>query len=112
MNPTPPKRIPSNSASPGWAPVYLTVIAFDVANDRRRRRLTRVLQAWGQRVLESVFEAWLTETQCNRLEQQALECINPDADRLALYTLPPADAKDCIILGQGQATHDLRYVIV
>lgn len=92
--------------------MQLTVIAFDVGGDRRRRKLTRVLEAWGERVLESVFEAWLTDAQCRQLERQALECIDPATDRLALYSLPVADAKDRIVMGKGEATHDRAYDIV
>ena len=45
----------------------LCVIAFDVASDRRRYRLTRILEGYGHRVQESVFEAWLDEAQHQRL---------------------------------------------
>lgn len=92
-------------------PVYLNIVAFDVCNDRRRRQLTRVLEAWGVRVLESVFEVWLTDAQCQKMEQQALACILPGADRLALYTLPPSDAQDRVVLGLGTGTQDLAYTI-
>jgi CRISPR-associated protein Cas2 len=108
---TPPKHA-AIAAEAGSASVYLVVITFDVTNDRRRRQLTRVLQSWGNRVLESVFEAWLTEAQCRKLERKALSCIQLDSDRLALYTLPPADAIGRITLGHGQPTQDLRYAIV
>jgi CRISPR-associated protein Cas2 len=93
-------------------PVHLNVVAFDVCDNRRRRQLTRVLEAWGVRVLESVFEAWLTDAQCRKMEQQALACILPGADRLALYTLPPTDAQDRIVFGTGNRTQDLTYTIV
>lgn len=92
--------------------VLLTVIAFDVSNDRRRRQLTRVLQASGERVLESVFEVWLTAAQLQRLERRAVACIHPVQDRLAFYTLAPSDAQDRIVWGQGQPTHDWHFQIV
>ena len=90
----------------------LTVITFDVSGDRRRRKLTIMLESWGERVLESVFEAWLTDAQCRQLERQALECIDPATDRLALYSLPSADAQDRIVMGKGEATHDRAYAII
>jgi CRISPR-associated protein Cas2 len=79
-----------------------TVIAFDVADDRRRRALVRVLESFGDRALESVFEAWLTPEERRLLEERALRCINASQDRLALYGLPPQDCKDVVILGSGQ----------
>lgn len=91
--------------------MLLTVIAFDVATDHRRRKLTRVLQACGERVLESIFEAWLTDAQRRQLERRALQCIDPSSDRLAFYTLPPADAQDRVVIGKGEATQDRAYTV-
>ena len=41
----------------------LHLIAFDLASDRRRYRLTRLLEGYGQRVQESVFECWISGEQ-------------------------------------------------
>ncbi|HRI93047.1 MAG TPA: CRISPR-associated endonuclease Cas2, partial [Accumulibacter sp.] len=37
----------------------LWVIAYDIADDRRRRELARLLGRQAERVQESVFEGWL-----------------------------------------------------
>jgi CRISPR-associated protein Cas2 len=89
-----------------------TVIAFDVADDRRRRALVRVLESFGERVLESVFEAWLTPPERRRLENLALRCIDCAEDRLAFYALPDEDRKDIILLGPGEVTPNIGLWIV
>ena len=37
----------------------LFIAAYDIADDRRRRRVSRVLSGFGLRVQRSVFEVWL-----------------------------------------------------
>lgn len=94
------------------AEALFTVIAFDVADDRRRRKLVRVLESFGYRALESVFEAWLTPDERRRLEERALRCIKADEDRLAFYALPEADRCDTIVLGSGTLAPNERHWLV
>lgn len=88
-----------------------TVIAFDVADDKRRRRLVNVLESFGVRAQESVFEAWLTERERNKLLYQANKQINADSDRLVIYVLPPNDFADIVSLGLGKVAEDFKYLI-
>lgn len=86
-----------------------TVIAFDVANDKRRRRLVKVLESFGERAQESVFEAWLTAGERRKLERRALACIEQREDRLAFYALPKADRQDIISIGHQTITQDFTH---
>jgi len=86
-----------------------TVIAFDVANDKRRRRLVKVLESFGERAQESVFEAWLDGDERRKLERRALACLDPREDRLALYALPTADRQDIISIGPTAITQDFTH---
>jgi CRISPR-associated protein Cas2 len=88
-----------------------TVIAFDVADDKRRRRLVNVLESFGVRAQESVFEAWLTERERNKLLYQANKQIKADRDRLVIYVLPPSDFADIVSLGLGKVAEDFKYLI-
>lgn len=91
---------------------YFTVIAYDVSDNRRRRALVRVLEAFGDRAQESVFEAWLTDNERNRLEQRAYACLERTEDRLAIYVLPRIDREDIVSLGLGEITKDFTHLIV
>jgi CRISPR-associated protein Cas2 len=44
-------------------------IAYDVSDDRERRRLDKLLKGWGFRVQKSVFECRLSRRQRDRLTQ-------------------------------------------
>lgn len=91
---------------------YFTIIAYDIADDKRRRSLVRVLESFGERAQESVFEAWLTERERNKMETKSHRCIDTAADRLAIYVLPKAD-RECIVnLGQGSIAQDFSHLVV
>jgi len=91
---------------------YFTVIAYDVSDNRRRRALVRVLEAFGDRVQESVFEAWLTDQERRKLEQRAYGCLKSSEDRLAIYVLPRIDREAIVSLGLGEITKDFTHLVV
>ena len=91
---------------------YFTVIAYDIANDKRRRALVRVLESFGERAQESIFEAWLTERERKKMETKAHNCIDTSADRLAIYVLPKIDREAIINLGSGSITKDFTHLIL
>lgn len=91
---------------------YFTVIAYDVSDNRRRRALVRVLESFGERVQESVFEAWLTDRERKTLEVRANACLNKSADRLAIYVLPKIDREAIVSLGCGSITQDFTHLVI
>ncbi|MEB3197706.1 MAG: CRISPR-associated endonuclease Cas2 [Candidatus Sericytochromatia bacterium] len=62
-------------------------VAFDVADDRRRRRLVKRLSAWGRRAQFSVFECQVALPDLARFEAELREELEADEDRLAFYEL-------------------------
>lgn len=99
--------------APDLAPEELHLIAFDVADRRRRNRLVRHLQRYGQRVQESVFEAWLTPAQRAALLQGAQARLHPEQDRLACYALTADDQRHVRLIGVGAAlTPNPDYVLL
>ncbi|MEB3223946.1 MAG: CRISPR-associated endonuclease Cas2 [Candidatus Sericytochromatia bacterium] len=62
-------------------------VAFDVADDRRRRRLVRRLGAWGRRSQFSVFECLVALPDLSRFEAELRSELDPEEDRLAFYEM-------------------------
>ena len=62
------------------------MVCYDIANDRRRRRIRRVLKSYGNGFQESVFEADVDRGQFAALQQKVLALIEPD-DKVRFYTL-------------------------
>lgn len=63
----------------------LFVICYDIANDRRRRRVDKVLSGYGYRVQESVFEAELDERRFLEARRKLAKEIDETEDNLRFY---------------------------
>ena len=81
--------IPIKRWHPGQSsvPSHTWVIAYDIADDRRRAQVARVLEGHGLRVQWSVFECRLNRTEMQALRRRLLELAEPGADRLRFYPL-------------------------
>lgn len=84
----------------------LYVIAYDVSDDRRRRRLAGVLEGFGERVQESVFECWLDGARLRRLLERLESLIDPECDRLRCYPMCGRDLRGVRWDGHGQRPMD------
>lgn len=73
----------------------LTIIAYDIRSNRRRRAVARIADDFGCRLQLSVFYAWLTHTQRKLLAQRLEAAI--DADEDAILIIPACDR--CASLG-------------
>lgn len=60
------------------------VVVYDIGDDRRRARAAKVLQSFGVRVQESVFECRLDERQLERLKERVGREIK-SGDLLRIY---------------------------
>ncbi|WP_298814742.1 CRISPR-associated endonuclease Cas2 [Chloroflexus sp.] len=92
----------------------LYVISYDIGTDRRRLAIARLLEGYGQRVLESVFECDLDPAGYRQLRQRLNRLVKiEDGDRLRIYQLcrncreqieiigdgpPPEQSRDCYII--------------
>jgi len=78
----------------------------DVANDRRRTRLAKVLKDFGDRLQYSVFECHLDEPALDRLRRRAMATIDEAEDSLRLYRLCAACQDRRELHGRGVLTRD------
>ncbi|QLP99309.1 MAG: CRISPR-associated endonuclease Cas2 [Burkholderiaceae bacterium] len=65
----------------------LVILAYDIADDARRRSVARLCEQRMLRVQESVFEAWLTPHEVERLLAHVAREIEPRLDQVRLYSL-------------------------
>ena len=89
-----------------------TVICFDIADARRRRRVVRVLEAFASRAQESVFEGWLDRHERRALYARLAAVIDATVDRVACYLLAPTDYRDAVSLGRGLPIDDFRHALL
>ena len=62
-------------------------VAYDVADDRRRAKVARILGDFGTRVQRSVFECHLSAAEARTLEARLRRAIRPTRDSVRVYRL-------------------------
>jgi CRISPR-associated protein Cas2 len=65
----------------------LTVIAYDVTDDRRRTRISNFLEDYGTRVNYSVFECELNSEEFEQLQARLTDLMDTHEDRIVFYRL-------------------------
>lgn len=88
------------------------VIAYDVACDRRRERVARLLEACGERVQYSVFEAEMRHDELAHLVDALASELAPPADRLRVWRLCGACQRATHAVGGAPiAERDVAWVV-
>jgi CRISPR-associated protein Cas2 len=64
------------------------VIAYDVTDDKRRRKVVKLLEKYGKRSNYSVFECMVTDAQLSHIRKSLLAIIDTkDYDSVAFYPI-------------------------
>lgn len=74
------------------------VVAYDIADNRRRRKIAKTLEQFGLRCNESVFECLLTEAKIQNMKQKLSKLANEGEDSILYYylCLPCVMKRECI----------------
>jgi CRISPR-associated protein Cas2 len=88
------------------------VLAYDLSDDRRRAKIARLMESLGERVQGSVFEAWLSEAELNRLLAKAKKILHEKEDSLRVYQLCAACRGKVRVVGEGKPLPPPDVVIV
>lgn len=87
------------------------VVAYDIRDDRRRRKVEKILRAYGFRVQYSVFECALEATKLARLRAALARVILPD-DSVRLYGLCEACRDRTLEMPSSGTNHPAGIVVV
>lgn len=63
------------------------VVCYDIPDNKRRTRVAKCLDGYGDRVQLSVFEALLDHVLIERLIGRLMDLIDEDEDRVRIYAL-------------------------
>jgi len=90
------------------------LIAYDIPDDRRRNRTARVLDDFGDRVQESVFEVLADEECIRALLLDLKSIIDVKEDKVRAYPLCDSCARKIIDLGRTDEPpfHQPEVIIV
>ena len=88
------------------------MVCYDILNDRKRRRVQKILEGHGERVQFSVFECDLTQGQLGSLKRRLRAEINLETDSLRFYSLCGTCSEKIEFLGNGTVGENEMYFIV
>jgi CRISPR-associated protein Cas2 len=86
----------------------LTVVAYDITDQRRLQRIAKICEDYGVRVQYSVFECRLEADKFDKFWNDLLATIDSATDRLVAYKVCVACARD--IRSAGTQTHQETVV--
>lgn len=86
----------------------LHVVTYDIADDRRRRKVAGILEDRAARVQESVFEARLT-TRAARALMAELTALATAEDSVRIYAVPDGALTRCRTHGGPDIAGGGRY---
>lgn len=89
------------------AVIYL--VAYDISADRRRNRVANVLQGWGYRIQESVFQLRVTPAELPLIVEKLERIIDDTSDVIHIYSLCGHCEQKAQILGVGIALDDVGF---
>jgi CRISPR-associated protein Cas2 len=88
------------------------LVAYDIAANRRRNRLVKLLGAYGERVNLSVFECRLGRSEYDGLRRKVTALINSRRDSVLFYELCCNCELKMVKLGAGRRSERPGVVIV
>ena len=78
------------------------VVCYDITSDQRRRRVAACLDAYGDRVQDSVFELLVERALFDKCLSELSGLIDSTEDTVAVYRLCAACEKERFYLGVGE----------
>lgn len=79
------------------------IIAYDISDNRRRYRISRLLEGFGDRVQESVFETVLERSRFEILVERARKLIKEEeGDSVRFYCMNRDYRQHVVLLGPQQ----------
>jgi len=88
------------------------VISYDIVDDRRRERVARALDDYGDRVQHSVFEAELDQRHLTLLVERLKREVNTDQDSIVIYPLCATCVEKALRLGRNTGLDTRRAIVV
>lgn len=82
----------------------LYLVSYDLPDTRRRTKLAKTLEDFGDRVQYSVFECILDEHLLKKMTARINKIILPKDDSVRIYTLCRSCEKVIKIIGQGKVS--------
>jgi CRISPR-associated protein Cas2 len=90
----------------------MLLAVYDIADNHRRLRLSNLLEGYGRRVQESVFECFVTLEQMPGLFEKAKKLILVTEDNLRFYWIPSDALPRTLSIGSAPPESPPSYHII
>lgn len=90
----------------------LVVVTYDIADDKRRVAVSKILEDFGFRVQESVFEAQLDDARMRRLCKRVATAIDERQDSLRVDRLCKECEERVTMIGCGEQVRDESVYVI
>lgn len=87
----------------------LTVVIYDISDNKQRAKIVKLLEGFGVRVQKSAFEAWLNRSDYLKLCGK-IECLVTPEDHVKIYRL--SGAGESKSWGQTPCFEDEEVIII
>lgn len=88
------------------------VVSYDITDDKRRTKVMKTLNGYGQRIQYSVFECEVRPAQVRELQQRIRSLIRPEEDSVRFYLLCEMCLSKVLTLGVTELYRRLDVVLV
>ena len=88
------------------------IVCYDIADDRRRRKVVKIMEGYGRRAQYSVFECEINGEKRKKLERALARVIDKDEDDIRMYPLNRADLKRVRLLGRAELQRAQGYYVI
>lgn len=90
----------------------LHLVAYDIANPRRLRKVAKICEDYGVRMERSVFECDLDDGQMSVFWGRLGEAVDPDEDRVIDYCIGKLERQKIHRLGNVDASSEADAILV
>ena len=88
--------------------IFILVI-YDIVDNKKRNKLAKHLQGYGNRVQKSAFEALLTSVQYNEVIRKICNIINEE-DNVRMYRLNSSN--EVVLIGTSDTIYEEDVIII
>lgn len=88
------------------------LVCYDIRDPKRLRKVAKLLEGFGERVQDSVFECHLDARRLGQLKHRMARRIDPQADRVRYYQLCLRDQRHIACDGFGQTPRDPDLTVI
>ena len=88
------------------------VVSYDIPDTKRRTRLSKCLEDFGDRVQYSVFECILDEELREKMIRRVRAIISEEEDKVRIYSICAGCERSIMVLGEGNISKIENIYIV